>query len=202
MPAHSSVLVWKSPWTEESGGIQLMGSQRGGHNWATNTLTYLWWKRVAQACPALCDPIDYTVHGALQARTLEWAAFPFSRGSSQPRDQSQVSRIAGGFLTSWTTKSSNFIVQCYLDYSWHFAYPHTLKNHLKFLIKVMLGVWLGLCWICRSKSWLLQMLSLLIEEHGASFHLFRFCLTAFTTFFPGMVGFKCYWESCCLYLKF
>ena len=40
------------------------------------------------------------VHGILQARILEWAAFPFSRGSSQPRDQTQASRIAGGFFTS------------------------------------------------------------------------------------------------------
>ena len=41
------------------------------------------------------------VHGILQARILEWVAFPFSRGSSQPRDQTQVSRIAGGFFTNW-----------------------------------------------------------------------------------------------------
>ena len=39
--------------------------------------------------------MDYTVHGILQARILEWVAFPFSRGSSQPRDQTQVSNIAG-----------------------------------------------------------------------------------------------------------
>ena len=39
-------------------------------------------------------------HGILQARILEWVAFPFSRGSSQPKDQTQVSRIAGGFFTS------------------------------------------------------------------------------------------------------
>jgi len=51
-----------------------------------------------------CDPRDYTVHGILQARMLEWVAFPFSRGSSQPRDQTQVSRIAGGFFTSWATR--------------------------------------------------------------------------------------------------
>ena len=38
--------------------------------------------KVAQLCPTLCDPIDYTVHGILQARILEWVAFPFSRGSS------------------------------------------------------------------------------------------------------------------------
>ena len=42
----------------------------------------------------------YTVHGILQAKILEWVAFPFSRGSSQPRDWTQVSRIAGGFFTS------------------------------------------------------------------------------------------------------
>ena len=47
--------------------------------------------KVAQLCPTLCDPLDYMVHGILQARILEWAAFPFSRGSSQPRDQTQVS---------------------------------------------------------------------------------------------------------------
>ena len=43
--------------------------------------------------------VDYTVHGILQARILEWVAFPFSRGSSQPRDQIQVSHIAGVFFT-------------------------------------------------------------------------------------------------------
>ena len=41
---------------------------------------------VSQSCPALCNPMDYIVHGILQARILEWVAFPFFRGSSQPRD--------------------------------------------------------------------------------------------------------------------
>ena len=54
--------------------------------------------KVAQSCPALYNPMDYTVHGILQARILEWLAFPFSRGSSQPSDQTQVSWFAGGFL--------------------------------------------------------------------------------------------------------
>ena len=48
--------------------------------------------------------MDYTVHGILQARILEWVAVPFSRGSSQPSDQTQVSRIAGRFFTSWATR--------------------------------------------------------------------------------------------------
>ena len=43
--------------------------------------------KVTQSCPILCDPMDYTVQGILQARILEYVAFPFSRGSSQPRDQ-------------------------------------------------------------------------------------------------------------------
>ena len=56
--------------------------------------------KVAELCPTLCDHMDYAVRGILQARILEWVAFPFSRASSQPRDQTQVSRIAGGFFTS------------------------------------------------------------------------------------------------------
>ena len=56
--------------------------------------------KVTQSCLTLCDPMDYTVHGILQARILEWVAFPFSRGSSQPRDWTGVSCIAGRFFTN------------------------------------------------------------------------------------------------------
>ena len=59
--------------------------------------------KVAQSCLTLCYPMDYTVHGILQARILEWVAFPFSRGSSKPRDATQVSQIADRFFTSWAT---------------------------------------------------------------------------------------------------
>ena len=51
--------------------------------------------KVTQLCLIFCNPMDYTVHGILQARILEGVAFSFSRGSSQPRDRTQVSRIAG-----------------------------------------------------------------------------------------------------------
>ena len=57
--------------------------------------------KVAQS--TLCDPIDCTVHSILPAWILECIAFLFSRGSSQPRDQTQVSSITGGFSTSWAT---------------------------------------------------------------------------------------------------
>ena len=62
----------------------------------------LWYKVKVKVtlCPTLCDPMDSTVHGILQVRIPEWVAFPFSRESSQPRDQTQVSRIVGGFFTS------------------------------------------------------------------------------------------------------
>ena len=63
--------------------------------------------KVTQSCQILCDPMDYTVHGILQARILEWVAFPFSRGSSQTRDQVLVSHIAGGFFTSWATREAH-----------------------------------------------------------------------------------------------
>ena len=50
------------------------------------------------SCVQLCVPMDCTVHGILQARILKWIAFPLPRGSSQPRDQTQVSCIAGDSL--------------------------------------------------------------------------------------------------------
>ena len=59
-----------------------------------------------QLCLILCDPMDYIVHGILQARTLEWVAIPFSRWSSQPRDRTQVSCIVGEFFTSWATREA------------------------------------------------------------------------------------------------
>ena len=55
--------------------------------------------KVAQSCLTLCDPMDYTVYGILQA-ILKWVAFPFSRGSSEPRYRTQVSHISGRFFTS------------------------------------------------------------------------------------------------------
>ena len=54
--------------------------------------------KVAQSCPTLYDPMDYTDHGILQVRILEWVACSFSRVSSQPRNQTGVSCIAGGFF--------------------------------------------------------------------------------------------------------
>ena len=59
---------------------------------------------VTQSCPTLCGPMDCSlpgssVHGILQARILEWVTIPFSRGSSQPKSQTWVSRVAGRLFT-------------------------------------------------------------------------------------------------------
>ena len=74
---------------------------------AINTSKFKKWKWKPLSCVgAHCNPMDYTVHWTLQARTLEWVAFPFSRGSSQSRDRTQVSCIAHRFFTSWTTREA------------------------------------------------------------------------------------------------
>ena len=52
-------------------------------------------------------PHGLTVYGILQARMLEWVAFSFSRGSSQPRDRTRVSCIAGRFFTNWATREAH-----------------------------------------------------------------------------------------------
>ena len=64
---------------------------------------------VSQSCPTLSDPMDcslpgFSVHGIFQARVLEWAVISFSRGSSQLRDQTQVSHIVGRCFTVWATR--------------------------------------------------------------------------------------------------
>ena len=71
--------------------------------------------RVTQLCPTLCDPIDYTVHGILQARILEWVAFPFSRGSSEPRDRTQVSCIAGRIHYQLSYQGSPFMKKIFTN---------------------------------------------------------------------------------------
>ena len=67
---------------------------------------------VAQLCPTLCNPMDYSlpgssVHGIFQARVLEWVAISFSRVSSRPRDRTQVSRSTGRRFTVWATRVTN-----------------------------------------------------------------------------------------------
>ena len=127
MASHSSILAWRIPWTEEPGGPQSIGSQRVRQDWSDwacvvsrlkrhscrrcgglstqNMLLQASGSEAAQPCPTLCDPMDCSlpgssVHGIFQARVLEGVAISFSRGSSQPRDRTRVSRVPGNALPS------------------------------------------------------------------------------------------------------
>ena len=78
----------------------------------------------------------YTIHGILQAKILEWVAFPFSWGSSQPRDRTQVSHIPGGFFTRLATREGPFLpyylsfLDCLLSYCTPPEYSVSLMNGL------------------------------------------------------------------------
>ena len=92
-------------WNSGQGGLAPLLLQLWIQVWAC---VYL----VSHSCPALwdlmdCSPPGSSVHGIPQARTLEWVALPFSRGSSQHRDWTQVSSIASGFFTLWATREAN-----------------------------------------------------------------------------------------------
>ena len=80
------------------------------------------------------DPIDCTVHGILQARILEWVAFPFFRGSSQPRNQTGVSCIAGGFFTNWAMRGSQSLMSVStfskLFVCWCFVFSSTILTSI------------------------------------------------------------------------
>ena len=123
-------------WTGKPDVLQSMGPLRVRNNWATELtepLDYVnftitqWsrhyfnfhfidkvkWSEVSQSCPTLCDPMDYSppgssIHGILQARILEWVAISFSRGSSWPRDWTQVSCIVGRRFNLWATREALF----------------------------------------------------------------------------------------------
>ena len=69
------------------------------------------WSEVAQLCLTLCYPMDCSllgpsIHGIFQARVLEWFVISFSRGSSQPRDRTQVSCIVGRHFSVWATREA------------------------------------------------------------------------------------------------
>ena len=103
--------VWQS--LDPSTSLQMV--QFHSFLWPSNIPLYICteseseWKSLS--CTTLCNPMDCIVHGILQARILEWVAVPFSRGSSQCRDWTQVSRIAGRFFISWARQTVEVIAK-------------------------------------------------------------------------------------------
>ena len=104
--------------------------------------------------------MDYTVHGILQATILEWVAIPFSRGSSQPRDWTQVSRIAGRFFTSWTTREAHLCVETQsIPWAWSLLMGFPGQKYCilltAFLLLGVSGWWWGGSREGRERQWAL-----------------------------------------------
>ena len=76
--------------------------------------------KVTQSYLTLCNPMDYTVHGILQARKLKQVAIPFSKGSSQPRDQTQVSQLQADSLPA-EPQGMDFLKSIHLPFSLIFS---------------------------------------------------------------------------------
>ena len=92
----------------------------------------------ALSCPTLCNPVDCSspgssIHGILRARILEWVAISFCRGSSQPRDRTQVSCIAGRRFNLWATREAYTDIHIYVHYVYIFIYIHsnTIKEQAR-----------------------------------------------------------------------
>ena len=127
-------------WTGRPGLLQFMGSQKVGHDWATE----LNWTECSTVCvraqsgPTLCNPMDCSlpgssVHGISQARILEWVAISFSRGSSQTRDRTWVPCIAGKFFTIWAIRGLHSIMYACINTQVHthiYVYQLSADGHL------------------------------------------------------------------------
>ena len=131
--------------------------------------------KVAQLCLTLCNPMDYIVHGILQARILEWVAFPFSRGSFQPRDQPQVSCIVGGLFTSWATREASINKNQVLKEYWiHFSIFWTmLSNHIASFLKSILPLekFLGVEILSRLEAMLMFTADAVVTTYYQNQHL-------------------------------
>ena len=128
---------------------------------------------VVQSCPTLCDPVDCSLpgsslHGILQARILERVTISFSRGSSQPRDRTQVSHIGGRCFNLWATREALF----------KSALKKRKRNHgderYLFFISFCFSKMFCLSWLNKIKIWQFyarrevsrsKILKLLLESH-------------------------------------
>ena len=93
-------------WISSVGSVSLE-ARTGGLDHTPSCFSVL--VLVTQSCLTLCSPMDYS-YGIFQARILEWALISFSRGSSWPRDWTQVSCIVGRFFTIWATREAPVLV--------------------------------------------------------------------------------------------
>ena len=115
--SHRTVLIPHRPGNSLENNSDSVSSQRAGSEFWLSTHNTVHHDALCftvhshQSCPTLCDPMDCSppgspVHGILQERTLEWVSILSSMGSSQSRDQTQVSSTAGRFFTIWATREA------------------------------------------------------------------------------------------------
>ena len=163
--------------------------------------------KVVQSCPTLWDPMDYTVHGILQARILEWVAFPFSRGFSQPGDQTQVSCIAGRFFTSWTIKTC-FIAEDITENNSCYIFKNScsslqgLNQNIEFSYYLQFFLWVWQ-WMQVSMMYVTQEFYTLTLAHDWPLAIWKFHLNYFTSLFDWMsAADKWVLIPCLLYLSF
>ena len=96
--------------------------------------------KVTQLCLTLCDPMGCTAHGILQARTLQWVAFPFARRSSQPRAQTQVSALQADSFPELSYQGSPWLcprVSSCFPYYWCSCTPVLVRSTLGFCVCVI-----------------------------------------------------------------
>ena len=98
---------------------------------------------VARLCPTLCDPVDcslpgFSVLGILQARILEWVTISFSRGSSRPRDGTQVSRIGGRRFNLWATRVQ--IDNIFITRLFSLTWPGNIQSSF-FFLTIPCSIW-------------------------------------------------------------
>ena len=111
--------------------------------------------KLLQLCLTLCDSMDCSslpgssVCGILQARTLEWVAISFSRGSSQPRNRTEVSCVAGGFFTSWAMREAPYAHTlwglCGMILQFHFVFL-SFYNQVEQFFNCLLAIWRSSLW--------------------------------------------------------
>ena len=138
------------------------------------TFEYLWAsfhgfnekKKSLQLCLTLCDPTDCSppgssVHGVLQARTLEWAAIPFSRGSSRPRDWTWVSWTASGACAVWVAREAPLISNKAEN-----PFTHSIDLCISFIWKLpVLVLGLNFFWVLHLFLWLVHAVNFSTTRH-------------------------------------
>ena len=119
--------------TQNRTQLKRLSSSSPAFSWSVTVVA-----KVAQSCLTPCDPTDYTVHGILQARILDWVAFAFCSRSSWPRDWTQVSRIAR-ILYQLSHQGSPYdsYDQCFIFYLFH-SFPLLSFFTLNLFVKCLL----------------------------------------------------------------